>query len=175
MIAQTADSKVITSQWVDEGYEASKKDEEVVVSGSFRYIKFNHFTPFKMVIFRLFMIAFGWHTKLAYNIKGLIRKILIWKSTQAPITFLRKINLGDEEVVINDTLNITGDIEIQRLLIGDEFNHRYVPQSMYFQSQELNVDGLYLTEEMLKVLNDKKQLTLTRKINLSGTTNIEYK
>ena len=38
------------------------------------------------------------------------------------------------------------DQQIDKLMIGDEFFVRYVPQSMYFQPIELDVNGTYATK-----------------------------
>lgn len=168
IIAETGDSKVITTQWLDDEYKMSVDGSEISVGGNFHYIKFSQFTPFKMIIFRMAMIMLGWHTKLAYGIKGWIRKILVWGSNPAPIKFLRKIAFDREGVTVVDNLEITGDIKIKRMMVGDEFNHRYVPQSMYFQSQELHVEGLYLDDEAVSTLNREKRLTVQRRIDLQG-------
>jgi len=168
IIAETENSKAITTQWLDDEYKMSVDGSEILVGGNFHYIKFSQFTPFKMIIFRMAMITLGWHTKLAYIIKGWIRKILIWGSKPAPIKFVRRINFDNESLMITDMFEVTGPIKIRRLMIGDEFNHRYVPQSMYFQSQELEISGFHLTEEMLDSLNRKKKLTIGRKIDLIG-------
>ncbi|MDP2942708.1 MAG: hypothetical protein Q8O36_04275, partial [Candidatus Omnitrophota bacterium] len=156
------------TQWLDDEYKISTNNAEISIAGNFHYIKFSQFTPIKMVIFRMAMIMFGWHTQLAYQIKGWIRKILVWGATPAPIKFLRKIAFDEKSLIITDRLEIDGSMSIKRLMIGDEFNHRFVPQSMYFQSQELGISGFYLTEEMLETLNREKILAIQRKIDLSG-------
>jgi len=173
IIAETSDSKVVTTQWVDDEYKISVNNSEISVAGGFHYIKFSQFTPIKMVIFRMAMIIFGWHTQLAYQIKGWIRKILVWGAKPAPIKFLRKVSFDEKRLIITDRFEINGNMNIKRLMIGDEFNHRFVPQSMYFQLQELNISGFYLSREMLDTLNNEKKLTLQRKVDLMG--NIEVK
>lgn len=171
-IAELEGSKVITTQWLDDKYRVSVDSSEISIAGGFHYIKFNHFTPVKMIIFRMAMLTLGWHTKLAYYIKGLIRKVLVWGAKPAPIKFLRKINFGKDSLTLSDTFEISGDIKIKRIMIGDEFNHRYVPQSMYFQSQELGISAFYLEKELLNKLNEGRKITIQRKINLSGDVTI---
>ena len=51
------------------------------------------------------------------------------------------------------------------LEIGDEFSVRYVPQSLYFQSQELSIGGFNLDSDALEKLNRNKEATFKRMIN----------
>ncbi len=175
IIAELEGSKVATTQWLDDGYKISAGSSEISLKGNFRYIKFSQFTPIKMIIFRIAMIMLGWHTVLAYMIKGGIRKILVWGAKPAPIKFLRAITFDKEGIRITDELKISGNISIKRLMIGDEFNHRYVPQSMYFQSQELDIGGFYLTQEMLSRLNGNKKIKIIRTIGIDGTLQVDFK
>lgn len=175
IIAELENSKVITTQWLDDAYKMSVKSSEISIVGNFHYIKFSQFTPIKMIIFRAAMIMLGWHIELAYKIKGWIRRILVWGAKPAPIKFLREISFNREGLIITDVLEISGNIRIKRLMVGDEFNHRYVPQSMYFQSQELDISGFYLTEEMLFDLNNNKKIKIVRSVDINGKIHVDYK
>ena len=50
------------------------------------------------------------------------------------------------------------------LKIGDEFSVRYVPQSLYFQSQELGISGFSLDSDALEKLNRNKEAAFKRLI-----------
>jgi len=54
-----------------------------------------------------------------------------------------------------------GDARFQALSIGDEFFVRYVPQSRYFQSQELAVAGHQVEPDTLAALNQQGKGTFT--------------
>ena len=53
---------------------------------------------------------------------------------------------------------------VKRLTLGDEFHVRYVPQSRYFQRQELEVSGTRLSGEQTAKLNQGGTITLERRV-----------
>ncbi len=189
IIGRTTDGKVVTSQWIDPTYTFAPKEHGYSVAGSLHCVPAHKlFTPLKMILFRMFLILFGWHTGMAYRIKGLIRRLLMLRSGDVPVLFYRDVQLREGDIVISDTLKITGKIRFSSLQIGDEFFVRYVPQSRYFQSQELDARGYLLTEEQLQILNDEGKIRLRRTIDtasdrstlpevlpvLPGTMGLEY-
>ena len=95
--------------------------------------------------------------------------MLILGHKDAPLKFLRKINFSESYIEIEDQINLDKNTKnsVCRCLIGDEIAFRYVPQSRYFQSQELETAGFYLDQGWLKKLNRNKEITITRKINPS--------
>jgi hypothetical protein len=118
-----------------------------------------------MILFRMFMLIFGWHTGTAYRIKGWIRRLLMHRRRVVPVRFRRRIAFGREEIVLTDEIELADRVRVEKLRLGDEFAPRYVPQSRYFQSQELDVTGAYLTKADLARLNDERSLCITRRIS----------
>jgi hypothetical protein len=53
-------------------------------------------------------------------------------------------------------------------MVGDEFAVRYVPQSRYFQVQELGITGLSLNHAQVDQLNEKRALTVVRSVTLEN-------
>ena len=168
IISKLSNGKVISSQWIDADYQISSHDSSLSVEGNCHYVVSKVFTPFKMILFRLGMLTLGWHTKLAYKIKGWIRKILMLGSKPAPAKFRRNLTIDDENLILDDEITLTGSQKIEVLKIGDEFTTRYVPQSRYFQSQELDVKGYYPPQDMIDNLNQSKRLCLRRVFSLEG-------
>jgi hypothetical protein len=120
------------------------------------------------------MLLFGWQTRVAYELKGLIRRIAITSSKRAPVGFRREITRQNGSLHVSDTITLKGNLTFRRLKYGDEFPVRYVPQSRYFQGQELDVMGQWLSDEALAELNRAKTLTITRRYDLSsGDTHLE--
>jgi len=156
----------ISTQWVGPEYEATVEKDCLMIKGQFHYVVSKYFTPLKMIIFRLGMILLGWHTDLAYKIKGLIRNLLMTESKTAPVGFTRKIQLEDRRILITDQVNLTGKRRFIQAKVGDEFAVRYVPQSRYFQSQELDVEGMYLNRNDLDRLYTGKRLEIKRVLDL---------
>jgi hypothetical protein len=156
---------IVSTQWVGREYQADVENGLLTVKGRFHYVVATYFTPLKMILFRLGMMLLGWHTDLAYKIKGLIRKLLMTRSKTAPAGFTREIKLEGRQIAITDQITLDGARGFARVKIGDEFAVRYVPQSRYFQSQELDVEGMYLGREDLERLNREKRLEIRRAID----------
>jgi SAM-dependent methyltransferase len=189
IIGKTPRGDVFTSQWIDSAYTFVPKENGFSVSGQLHNVPANKlFTPIKFIVFRLFLLIFGWHTRMAYWIKGLIRRILMLNSGDIPAYFYRSVTVSDTQVCIADTIKLTKKMCFASLQLGDEFFVRYVPQSRYFQSQEFDTEGYLLSEDQIHILNTERKIRLERCINLQtgetlpprllpvleGTMGIEY-
>ena len=157
--------KTVTTQWVDPKYKIKVKKDNVSVFGQMNYIPaFKLFNPIKNILFRLTLIAFGWNSSFSHLLKGWIRNILITSDKKAPIHFRRSFKVSKDQLVLSDEVTWSLDVKFKSLSIGDEFFIRYVPQSRYFQSQELDTAGLVIDSKSLDIINDSKRYT--RKISL---------
>ena len=77
-----------------------------------------------------------------------------------PLVFKRCIEMQNDQVTVSTQIKLDGATRIRRLKVGDEFHVRYVPQSRYFQPQELDVSGTFLTEDQLGRLNSGHPVTV---------------
>ncbi|MFH1039263.1 MAG: hypothetical protein V1789_11415, partial [PVC group bacterium] len=80
--------------------------------------------------------------------------------------FARKIQLEGRRIIITDQVNLAGNRRFIQAKVGDEFAVRYVPQSRYFQSPELDVEGMYLNRNDLDRLDARKRLEIKRVLDL---------
>ncbi len=137
IIGKTKDGTIVTSQWIDQDYSFDTSDNGFIVEGNMHKVPAGKlFTPIKLIIFRIFLLLFGWNSKMAYYIKGLIRRLLMLNSGDAPLTFRRKVRIDETHLHIRDTITLQGSAKMESLQLGDGFYVRYVPQSRYFQSQD---------------------------------------
>jgi hypothetical protein len=160
LLAELESGQVATSQWIDEDRQVSMSDDELVVEGATQCVVTKRFTPIKFLLFRLWILAIGWHTGLAYRAKGLIRRLLMLGAKKMPLSFRRRISMDDRQVTVTTQVTLRGTARVRRLRVGDEFHVRYVPQSRYFQPQELSVSGKDLTDEQLDRLNSSHPVTV---------------
>lgn len=178
IVAVLENGKPLTSQWIDDSYQFKAEpdgDLMLEVSGDTHYIATKIFDPLKMMVFRIGMLALGWHARLAHEIKGGIRQVLMTSARTAPLQFKRRIEVGEGSLTITDTLNLQQGARISRLRVGGEFAARYVPQSRYFQHHELSSEGLEVPEEELGRLHSGGQLVIKRITPLqTGETIVEY-
>lgn len=178
VLASLANGKVVSSQWIDEAFrtrhepppaaaapsEAGPGEEMVEVAGPMHHMVMKLFNPITMIAFRVFMLAFGWHDRLAYAIKGWIRNLLMTRSAKAPASFRRSVSFGPTSVTIHDEI-IRQGVAFTKVRLGDEFFVRYVPQSRYFQLQELPLRASYLTSAQIKELNRAGRITIARQVD----------
>lgn len=161
-VAKLGDGRLVTSQWIDKDTKVMVGDAGIKIEGTAHRIPTKVFTPIKFIIFRIVMLSVGWNTWLAYQIKGLIRKLLMTRAETMPMRFRREINFAGDALEIHDTLTLEGGAKVRGVLLGDEIPVRYVPQSRYFQPQELDVEGTWLTPEQLSKLIAERSITITR-------------
>ena len=81
---------------------------------------------------------------------------MILGQRKTPINFKRQLIFRGKEVILADELRIQSNIKFKKLSLGDEFFVRYVPQSRYFQSQELEISGDSFNQEKLNEINNTK-------------------
>jgi len=167
VIGETTEGKNFTSQWVDPSYQVSHSEDGFEVAGACQWVPSHKvFNLLKNLAFRGVLLLIGWSPKLAHMLKGQIRKTLMLGQRPSPVHFKRQVQLGDK-VTVTDTLSLNDDVKVTSLAIGDEFFVRYVPQSRYFQSQELAVSGVTLTPEELNELNSKRTFSKTQALTLA--------
>jgi ubiquinone/menaquinone biosynthesis C-methylase UbiE len=168
VIGKTNEGRVLTSQWIDPASTFTPKENGFSVSGALHAVPAHKvFTPLRMILFRLLLLLFGWHSGLAYAIKGLIRKLLMLRSGRAECFFYRNVELHRDSVRILDILKCTGRTQFSALRLGGEFAVRYVPQSRYFQSCELHTNATPLTPDQLRILNDDGKIQIERHVDLT--------
>ncbi|MDO8750879.1 MAG: hypothetical protein Q7K03_07025 [Dehalococcoidia bacterium] len=169
VIGKLDNGKVVTTQWVDPTYECQTDDTGWQVSGHLNIVPSNKlFSPLKMIIFRAVLIALGWSPRLSHFMKGSIRKSLMLGNRPAPVAFRRSFRFDGDGVTLEDEIRLEGNVKFQSLSIGDEFFVRYVPQSRYFQSQELEVKGTPFDSGQLAKLNRERHITIGQRVALAG-------
>ena len=165
ILGKLDNGRVVSSQWVDPDYQTKVGKNQARISGNLHRIPTPTFTPLKMIAFRSLLVTFGKSTELAYGIKGRIRDMLITKSKAVPIGFTRDIKYNDDGLELVDSIDLKVPDNFSGLMLGDEVFVRYVPQSMYFQSQELDVDGFMLDDRSINKLNSQRKIKIKRVVD----------
>jgi hypothetical protein len=167
------DGRPFTSQWIDEGYQVCTEMEQELqlqVAGDTHFVPTKLFDPLKMMVFRTGMLALGWHARLAHEIKGGIRQVLMTAAKPAPLRFVRTIRRTADELIVVDTVKMAQSAEVARLRVGGDFSARYVPQSRYFQLHELDAPSHEVPTKHLQRLNTNGTLTVKRTLSLADGT-----
>jgi len=170
IIGRLKNGAIVTSQWIDPEYEINCENNTCEVYGNINLVPSNKlFTPLKNIVFRFTLLVLGWIPSFAHFLKGQIRKMLILGQRKIPCRFYRSIKFQQEKILITTEINLQKEkIKFESLDIGDEFFVRYVPQSRYFQSQELEVEGVSLKPDQIQTLNQNKKIIVTTSLQLSN-------
>jgi hypothetical protein len=160
IIGCLSNGKVVTSQWIDSGYSCSVDGMSWEVTGYMNEVPSNKLlTPLKNIVFRIVLVVLGWNPCLSHMLKGRIRSALILGCRRAAVRFRRSLSLdGSGTISLTNELNLEGNVQFQTLSVGGEFSVRYVPQSRYFQSQELCSPGRELNREEIDRFNREKTI-----------------
>lgn len=164
VVGELSDGTVFTSQWIDRDYEIDQSGDELRVAGRCHKVPGHVFTPLKMMAFRTAMLTTGWNARLAREAKGLIRAVLMTQARRTPVRFERRISILPDGLEVSDEIALAPGARVSRLKVGDDIPLRYVPQSRYFQPQELEVEGLDLGEAALDRLNRDGRLKVRRRV-----------
>ncbi|MFA6379439.1 MAG: hypothetical protein WCX16_06660 [Candidatus Omnitrophota bacterium] len=167
-MAKFTNEKVATSKWNDPLYKVAWGSERLSVEGEAHYVAAKTFTPLTMMFFRAFLLLFGWQTSLACCIKALIRKVLMVGARRASLGFKRTIHFQKEGLLIEDEFVLKASARVKDIYLGGETPTRYVPQSRYFQSFELDIQGEYALITDIARLNYDKKISILRNFNFSN-------
>jgi hypothetical protein len=167
LLGRLEDGRLVSSQWIDPRYRVAVSDDELTVEGQLQRMSSTRgFTPLKLALFRGVLATLGRSATASHLIKGGIRKALMLGTRPVPIRFRRRIRPERGALVVVDDIRRAGKARLAGLLVGDEFAVRYVPQSRYFQPQELASRGYHLTPEQLARLNAGGRLSVTRRVEI---------
>ncbi len=169
ILAAMENGTILTSQWIDPEHDVTLNDDGCRIAGRLNVIpSYKLFTPFKNILFRAVMCTLGHHPTLAHWIKGRIRKILMLGTRRSGVWFERIVGLRPDGVHWSTRISFKEPVRFKRIQIGDEFFVRYVPQSRFFQFDELVASGYNLSEKELALLHRDKSFTL--ECNTGGQT-----
>ena len=169
IIGQLSSGELITSSWINSDYKSSVERNRYQIEGQLQYVPpVKLFTLLKNIIFRSTLFFLGRSSRMSHFIKGRIRKMLILSGESSPVKFTRTVNWNNHEISIIDQLYIKDNKNLSKVSLGDEFFVRYVPQSRYFQNQELSITGYDLTKTQINSLNKNKEIIVYRKYDMSG-------
>ena len=165
LIGRCADGSTVTSQWVTDRYDFSVNETGWEVSGPLQQVQSTKlFSPSKLVVFRLALITLGWSPRFSHFLKRRIRATLIRDSESVSLVFHRRFSLTDSTVTVRD--EIKGDAKLESLWVGGDFFVRYVPQSQFFQPQELDTSTERFSSEQLAALHSGQTISRTVQVTL---------
>lgn len=136
LIGELEDGRVVVTHIVAMNRVAISKDRcELTVDGFFQHRKSLLPTPFKQVLFRLFLLTLGRFN--ANAVRSALQKVLIVQKAPLPIRFRRRIVAGEDGISITDEVRKPSLLKFKRLSAGTDATSIYVANSNVFQESVL--------------------------------------
>lgn len=171
IIGKLNNGKVVTSQCINHDYKIETKKEMWEISGKMKIV---NFTPSKYKFFKVVLKYTGWIPIVSKKLNAYIKNRYKHQQFIDSVYFTRKLNICIGSITLKDTIKLEKQHSFKALTIGGEFSVHFVPQSRFFQSQELNISDINLDKEKLGLLNSKKQITIKQAIDLrTGERKVE--
>jgi hypothetical protein len=161
VVGKLEDGTTVTTQWVDPAYQAKGEGDSWEVSGALNAVPSQKlFTPLKNLIFRSVLVGLGWSSTFSHRLKGGIRKSLMLGRRPVNLKFKRRFRWQNESLEVTTEIWSDGGTRVNYLSAGDEFFVRYVPQSRFFQMQELETRAYHLSKDEIARINSGEHITI---------------
>ena len=138
-------------------------NRRLTVSGVFQKRRAPLPTPFRQVLFRLFLLTAGrFHANL---VRAILQRILIVGKRPLGIKFRRTLEAQEDGVLVQDEMRLPLGVRVQRLSAGTDATSIYVANSNVFQESVL-LPWTHFSEESVRELNRSGYIKITRKIDV---------
>ncbi|CAN5442887.1 hypothetical protein BH09SUM1_BH09SUM1_20070 [soil metagenome] len=155
LIGELEDGRVVVTHIIAANEAAVSEDaRKLTISGVFQKRKSMLPTPFKQVLFRLFMLTVGRFN--ANAVRSTLQKILIVGKAPLAITFRREIIAEDNQLTIIDEIEKPHDIKFARLSCGTDATSMYVANSNVFQESVLTPWRHFTADEIAELNRTNK-------------------
>ncbi len=155
-----SDGKKFTSNWFTNINQYKISEKGIEIKGNLWKLPENVMTPMKNILLRIFQITIGGEENINAFMKKKFRDKLITNANKTNVKFLRRINITEDGIQMEDVLKNT---EVKKLITGLKVSYTYTPSSRYFQIPELgSIPFVYSCKA------PNKEITIIRKYNLDG-------
>lgn len=159
--------KWLSSQWYVPDRAVEVTDSQVVVKGRFYQIKKMVMKPTMFAAFRAFTLTVGRMRALAYWVKKLLVKALIYRKSELDLRFERWIEFADDALVIEDRLVGSIGDRIDRLDRAASFTTIHMGSSKYFVPNEL-IESAHADDAGVDLSRLSSGVTLTWRVSFTG-------
>lgn len=162
LIGELEDGRVVVTHIVGKNKVTISEDHRTLeVTGVFQQRKIMLPTPFKQVLFRLFILTVGrFHANL---VRSTLQKILIVQKAPLKIRFRRRFEIGDDAITVTDEVRKPRSIRFRRLSAGTDATSIYVANSNTYQESVL-VPWTHFEKAEVAELNEKGVVKKVRRL-----------
>ena len=133
LAGMTKGDRLFTSFWYSDQNKIHIGTNQISVEGRSAIFSQKYFNPVKLILFRILNILSP-HYLLAFGLKKAVRWLLIPPKTKKGLAYKRSLHFEEQKIMITDEITSPKALKI---FYGGNFNIRYVPQSHYFETSDL--------------------------------------
>ena len=138
-VGRLDDGRLVSTQWSDPDRPAALREGEIRVSGPFYEVSRPRMTPLRFLAFRVASLVLGRVPRLAFALKALLVRVLVYRRRTLPGHFSRRIVLSADGIEVHDALRTDAGPQLAELTRGDFFRTIHMGSSAYFVPHELDV------------------------------------
>ncbi|MEO8377267.1 MAG: hypothetical protein ABI579_06325 [Candidatus Sumerlaeota bacterium] len=164
IIAELEDGRIIVTHIVGKNNATVSEDKtQIDIRGVFQVRKQLLPTPFKQVLFRVFMLTVGRFN--ANAVRAFLQKVLIVQKAPLKIHFRRRIELKDDQIIVRDEIINREKVKFVRVSWPTDATSIYVANSNVFQESTLH-PWEHLTDADVETLNEQKRVLKNRRLRV---------
>ncbi|MBU1599221.1 hypothetical protein KKG61_03850 [bacterium] len=159
--------RVITSAWLNHKTEVNLMDEKsLIIRVEDSHFAYSNYIPNLQLPFRLFTLVAGRVPAIAKLFATWLKKTMIQKKREAPLTLFRRILVYENKITIEDEIIKKTKKRVDFIALTTSVSALYSPTSRYFYSQEIALEqGIDLSER----LNKEGKVIYIREKRFNGT------
>lgn len=159
--------RVITSAWLNHKTEVNFMDEKsLIIRVEDSHFAYSNYIPNLQLPFRLFTLVAGRVPAIAKLFATWLKKAMIQKKREAPLTLFRRILVYENKITIEDEIIKKTRKRVDFIALTTSVSALYSPTSRYFYSQEIALEqGIDLSER----LNKEGKVIYIREKRFNGT------
>ena len=129
----------VSSQYLNRPGDIQRLANRFEVKTNFTRINQRVQKPWAFAGFRLFTTTLGRIQAVAYWIKSLLVWVLVRRKQSIPMCLTRLVQFEDKSINIIDHIELTGNIKVKVMKLGNKFSSIHMGSSRYYQEQELDL------------------------------------
>lgn len=158
--------RFVSSQWIDPARPSRVEADEIRTSGAFCAPSQQVMDPLRFLAFRVFSLTLGRVPRIAYWLKALLVRVLIYRKSELDLQLERRIRILDDGIEVSDTLRAGSALRVTEL--RDDVPHTtiHMGSSRYFVPHELETHPKLDGSDAIDPTRLGAGLTRTRRVRL---------
>ncbi|MCI0652583.1 MAG: hypothetical protein L0Z55_11955 [Planctomycetes bacterium] len=158
-IAKVRGGGTIVSNLVDDDRSVHVDGNQARISGHFHEARFRYASPFKLILFRLLLLATGFSALASRGVKALLQRALVLRKVRAPVRFERTFSF-EAGLRVHDRIALGDGVELADLSLGSDIATKYTAIGEVFEPSRL--ERWTSLSAQLPLLSERREIELKR-------------